>query len=451
MSQTCLANRIKIALAPAFVFLTLAAWNIPVAYAADASAILQSLSHERTQSTQPIEDSAGSMNHFYEALARTAAGQAGAMTRIAHFGDALVQKELLPGPVRILLQKKWGDGGHGFVFGSRPEPWYRPHDAYFKSSNSWISFNMTEESVRDRRFGLGGATATAFKAKAKVKYGTVKRGDIGTKISCFQILFPQEPTGGLIELSLDGKDFGTLNTRGPRYVDAYTEIVAPEGKHWLELRALGKNTRLHGLIMESSGPGVVYDALGVGESGVGTFSSMDIEHWQGQLRHRNPNLVIIGLGSNDITDTLNLSYYRLNMKTLVEHVKSALPNSSIMIMSPLDKSKRVGKEIITHEATPRMVAAQRRIAQETGTAFWSVFDAMGGEGSMAKWRDSSPKLGAGDLVLPTPKGGEVLGELFYNALMQGFAEYLDKNGLPNATPPLPSEDPLKKVEIQKLP
>ena len=53
------------------------------ALAASADGIIASLSRERAAKTQPIEDPNGAMTPFYEALARTAAKQPGAVTRIS--------------------------------------------------------------------------------------------------------------------------------------------------------------------------------------------------------------------------------------------------------------------------------------------------------------------------------------------------------------------------------
>ncbi|MEZ4465887.1 MAG: hypothetical protein R3F43_15850 [bacterium] len=51
----------------------------------------------------------------------------------------------------------------------------------------------------------------------------------------------------------------------------------------------------------------------------------------------------------------------------------------------------------------RIVLAQRRASYEQGCAFWNTWEAMGGEGSMAKWYKSG--LGGGDLTHPTPGAG----------------------------------------------
>ena len=67
---------------------------------------------------------------------------------------------------------------------------------------------------------------------------------------------------------------------------------------------------------------------------------------------------------------------------------------------------------------------QERIAIEEGCAWYSVFDAMGGEGAMGRWFKASPRLGWGDFAHATPAGAKVLGTYFFKALMRGFAEHL---------------------------
>ena len=72
-----------------------------------------------------------------------------------------------------------------------------------------------------------------------------------------------------------------------------------------------------------------------------------------------------------------------------------------------------------------MIPWQRRVAKQEGCAFFSIFDAMGGEGSMGRWYRAQPKLGWADLAHTTREGSRVLGSLFYKSLMKGFADYLD--------------------------
>ena len=417
-----------------------------VALAADAAGIVNSLAKEKAEKTQPIEN-VEALDNFYAALALTAAKKPGALTRVAHFGDSLIEMDLLSGQTRRRLQTKWGDGGHGFVLVSPSKAWYHPMDLYYKPDLKWMGNDMSMMKLRDRRFGLGGAVAICFKAKAKTVVGTDNDGPVGHKVSRFDILFPIEPDGGEVEIKVDGKSLGVINTNGPSFTEGYARIDMPDDRHKLEIKAMKPKTRMYGVIMESKGPGVVYDSLGVNGTGVSSFLKLDHVHWSEQLRHRNPNLVILGFGTNEATSTLDPKRYQRKVERIVKIVKEALPGSSVLIMAPVDKAKKQGTSLVSNSAITKVVEAQRAAAKASGAALWSTFDAMGGEGSMARWYNSTPRLGAGDLMHPTPEGGKVLGDMFYNALMQGFADYLAKKGVPSSAPAAPATT-LQKVEIK---
>jgi len=49
---------------------------------------------------------------------------------------------------------------------------------------------------------------------------------------------------------------------------------------------------------------------------------------------------------------------------------------------------------------------------------------MGGEDAMRRWYKAQPRLAMGDFRHATPAGYEVIGNMFYKALLAGFADYL---------------------------
>ena len=49
--------------------------------------------------------------------------------------------------------------------------------------------------------------------------------------------------------------------------------------------------------------------------------------------------------------------------------------------------------------------------------FWNTFQAMGGEGSFARWQRQKPALGSSDRVHPTPNGAEKIGRWLTAALV----------------------------------
>ena len=97
-------------------------------------------------------------------------------------------------------------------------------------------------------------------------------------------------------------------------------------------------------------------------------------------------------------------------------------------MSPMDRGERKnGGEIDTIPTLPHLVDIEARVASETGTAFFNTYSAMGGQGTMARWYTSEPRLVGADFIHPLPAGAKVVGELLYKALRDGYNEYRVRN------------------------
>ena len=183
--------------------------------------------------------------------------------------------------------------------------------------------------------------------------------------------------------------------------------------------------RLFGVVMESSDRGVSYDSLGVNGAFIGLLSNyMDGEHWIEQLRRRNPDLVILGYGANESEfENWPMDQYEQDTREVVRRIHAALPEVSILFVAPMDRGKRgAGGQVITRPTIPKLVAAQRKLAAETGCAFFDTFTAMGGEGTVARWREARPRLMGGDYLHPTAEGAEIVGALLYNALLKAYEQ-----------------------------
>jgi lysophospholipase L1-like esterase len=69
------------------------------------------------------------------------------------------------------------------------------------------------------------------------------------------------------------------------------------------------------------------------------------------------------------------------------------------------------------------VSIEQKVAADTGVAFFNTYQAMGGEGTMARWYTSEPRLVGADYIHPMPAGAKIVGELLYGALRDGYNEY----------------------------
>jgi lysophospholipase L1-like esterase len=116
---------------------------------------------------------------------------------------------------------------------------------------------------------------------------------------------------------------------------------------------------------------------------------------------------------------------------VIRRVREALPGASILVASPMDRGQRApGGRIITKPTIPLIVQMQHRVALDMNCAFFSTFEAMGGEGTMAKWHEGKGKdhLVGADLTHPNAQGAEVVGRLIYEALINGYTNYKARTG-----------------------
>jgi lysophospholipase L1-like esterase len=385
-------------------------------------------------SEHPIEDPAKALDSFYASLARTDDKQAGAITRITHYGDSPITNDGITSTVRRLMQTRFGDAGHGFILMDRPWAWYG-HDAItFTSGGGWDDQPMGPGS-NTGEFGLGGVSFRASGPGKYARFAPASTGETGKNFSRMEVYYLQEPGGGQFSVSVNHEDAHTVSTVGDAQTSGFHEIKAPQsGENTFEVKSAGGSVELFGAVLENDGPGVVYDSLGVNGAYAGLLvTAMNETHWAEQLRHRNPSLVVINYGTNEsqYASPDQMQRYEKDLREVIRRVRVALPNVSILVISPMDRGKRApGGKIITLPSIPMIVEMQRRVALEERCAFFNTFQAMGGEGTMAKWAMGKGKnhLVGGDLTHPTAEGAEIVGSLIYEALNDGYTKFKTRAG-----------------------
>jgi lysophospholipase L1-like esterase len=136
---------------------------------------------------------------------------------------------------------------------------------------------------------------------------------------------------------------------------------------------------------------------------------------------RDPALVVLNYGTNESeVGMASREAYEKTLRALVDKVKAAAPKASVLIVSPLDRAEKDEKSGAMHTKPiiKKLVECQKKVAAEAGVGFWNMYEAMGGENSMATWVRKG--LAGSDLTHPSPQGAEILGDLLFKALTAGF-------------------------------
>lgn len=370
-----------------------------------------------------IEDPNGVMAPFFKSLADVALKKKGAVVRISQWGDSAIAADGMPSAVRRLLQITFGDGGHGYAMVSASTPWYRRKDVEW-TSKGWKSEEFIRDQAADGHYGYGGVVSEGAPG-AKATWKTVEGEDakVGRAVSRFEVHYQKHKRGGILQVSVDGAEVRRIDTRIEGDREEHVEVVeVADGPHTFEIRNAGEGrVRVYGVVLER-GQGVVYDGLGVVGARDTRWLNAAPEGIDWALKARRPDLAILMYGGNALEDKTTMTWYKERLAEVVKRWKGGLGGRSCLVMTPIDHGERYRGKVRTVKRQVEMMAVQREVALAEGCAFFSIYDAMGGDGAIGRWFDEG--LASGDLAHPTAKGSVELGRLFYQAIMKGLHDWV---------------------------
>jgi hypothetical protein len=366
----------------------------------------------------PIVDPNGSLAHFHERLIGLARGTVTDRVRIAVYGDSNAQADMMTGHMRRVLQARFGDGGHGFVVVGHPKGWYGHQNV--RRGASWevfMNIQVSNDLVADGHYGFANIASQTANGGARAWVATAKEGPVGTRAGIFDVFYFRRPGGGMFDILADGNVVKTISTRADTFEAGIERVTLEDGPHEVSCITRGRGpVRLTGISLERDVPGIVIDALGTGAMNIGHMTWVKSSTRRPMLESRGYDLVVFHLG----TAQGELSVHKALAKNVVEEIRAALPNASILFLTPPDAlAGRFGPG-----SDPRIVSVSRQlreIASETGTAFWDYRAAMGGDASMSTFLRK--KLAWTDAVHLHNKGHELMGDRLMSALLVHNARF----------------------------
>ncbi len=382
---------------------------------------------------QPVEDPKGTLVPFYEALVRTDAKEPGAITRVTHLGDSSIGHDGLPHSIRTRMQDRFGDGGAGFVLIDRMSDNmnYSSKVARISSNEQWEACFLAHLCKNDGHYGLGGHTFWA-NGGASSTISTRNDGAYGRTVSRIELWYAAQPRGGRIKLRVDRQEPEVITTLADALEDRWHEVDVEPGAHDITLSSIGGGqARAYGIVLETDGPGVVWESVSMIGAFTKRLNAFDPDHIAGQIAHRNADLLVLNFGGNDlrriVSGGVNPAEYEAEYGEALGRLKANRPAQPCMIVGVIDHG-RSGSYTIEPTVVDTMIESQRKIAFAHGCAFFDTVAAMGGAGSLRRWRERSPSLAEPDLKHLNNRGRELMGNLMYQALVAGYESYRHQAG-----------------------
>ncbi len=334
------------------------------------------------------------------------------------------------------MQQRFGDGGAGLVLLKRYSPSYKPASVKFSGGEAWTHCYIAYGCRKDGHYGLGGVIVSASSGASTSIATLAEDSPVGTRFARAELWYAASPIGGTLAVELDGQRIREIDSKIPReqsegeLVDRWETIEVEPGPHALKIAAAGGGkSRIYGVVLETEGPGVVWDSTSM----IGAFTKRllgwDPDHIAAQVEHRDPALLVFTYGGNDlrriVAGTLDEDGYVEEAGAVIERVRAGKPEASCLVTSVIDHG-RSGTYEVEPEHVAIMVGAQRRLAREQGCAFFDSWAAMGGPGSIREWLKASPKLAEPDLKHLNRRGRELMGQWIHEALLAGYVGYRER-------------------------
>lgn len=364
------------------------------------------------------------MEPFYSAIDRMTNGNGG-VVRIAVLGDSYIEGDILTADLRMMLQQQYGGCGVGYVPVTSETYGFRRSVRH--SFSGWDSHKVTDaDGSFDRsRETISGEyaipdSAATVELRGQSRY--YSRLDSCDESSIYFRAYAPCTVTASINGSQQRQQFDVQPQHGIQMLTVNGNGSKIGRIRW-SVNASGDNYTFYGATMDCS-QGIILDCYSMRSTAGHNLLGIPEQNLAEYDKLRHYDLIILMYGLNAITPEItNYAGYKERMCEVIDHLKRNCPSSGILVVSVGDRCERRDGEMRTMRGVLAMVKYQRLIAAESGVAFWSMFDAMGGEGSIVKMVESSPREANGDYTHINFLGGRRLAGYFYNALLKGEDEY----------------------------
>ncbi len=359
------------------------------------------------------------MHPFYEALDRISSEQP---VRIAVFGDSFIEGDIFTADLREMLQRRFGGCGVGFLPITSPVSGFRPTVRH--TYGGWRSHTVTDSSNFDKK--KQGVSGHYFLPSA----GARAYVDVCGQAKYASLLDTCE-RATLFFLNRDSVRFSVSVNRGEPQICAPDE--SDEIQMWQTDGRIGAirwtvhkadSAIFYGVAMDGRG-GIVLDNFSLrGSSGL-SLRTIPMQTMKEFNRLRPYDLIILEYGLNIATQRgSNYDGYQKGLLSVIEHLKECFPQAGFLLLSVGDRNYRSSDGTLrTMPGVKNLIRYQEYIAAESGIAFWNMFEAMGGEGSINRLVQAKPSMANYDYTHINFRGGKHIATMLYETLMYGKEQY----------------------------
>ena len=361
----------------------------------------------------PITGNVSQMNYFFNAVKNSD----NAKIRVAHFGDSGIEGDLITADIRKILQEKFGGNGAGMIAITSQDIMFRTTTKQTFSDN-WTTYNVVVGNPDNLPLGMNGFVSVP-NGPAWVKYEATGAYPDTKSFSTVRVFYTNAKKSAL-NYAFNDETQQSVSLIPGNDVKEITLNSTLNAKSFKLFTTMANQAEFFGVSLED-GNGVYVDNFPWrGNSGV-AFRNVKEATLKDFNNLCNYKLIILQFGGNVASPIAkNYNWYENEMIKNIKHLKSIFPESSFLLLGVGDKSVKKGSKFVTDPGIPILIESQKKIAEETGIAFWNSFEAMGGINSMEDWVYSNPPLAMRDYTHVTAQGASKMGQMIAQAILNAY-------------------------------
>jgi len=361
------------------------------------------------------KDSIGMFDGVYQAL-----DQAGKQSvRIMHYGDSQIEEDRISSVIRERFQQQFGGGGAGL-------------QGYFP-----LYFSLTEQASGTEsmpQYYVYGSKS--LRRAGSNRYGVLGRVTVPQTAS--NILYQPKPGMPVRRCHTFNRVALLTRTTEPQNAKVNSRFVSLAPEEPMQINEVpvedGSKTAMiafsslcdvYGVSLHTD-TGVTVDNIPLRGCSGTIFTSMSGNQLKTYAQTMNVRLVILQFGGNSmpyLTAGEAVDNYMNSLSRQIKFLQQWMPGVEFLFVGPSDMTQRKKGIKRTYPVLAEVDRKLCAMAHSNGIAYWSMFEAMGGEGSMIRWAESTPALAGKDYVHFTREGAERVGSMLAESLMMGYKYY----------------------------
>jgi lysophospholipase L1-like esterase len=314
--------------------------------------------------------------------------------RIVHIGDSHIQADWLTERVRELLQNEFGNAGRGLIVPCRVAGTNEPN-------------NFSTMPI-----GIGGITLRTTVPNASMTITPKNWGAPTNSFLTAEVFCDKNEAFDWEIRDANNQIIANVAADDAGQAAQYSTFLLPSlptNSFTLQAKpnATGKQATVYGINLLNNQSGVLYHAIGVNGAKYDQYNKAAL--FAKQLFYLQPDLIIIGLGTNEAQTAVDKAVFKAEIQTLVTTLRTET-GAAILLYTPADSHLRG----VPNPNLPTVHDAIVEVAAEQNLALWDLYELTGGYHSAMQWRVNG--LMAKDGVHYNKAGYYVQGELLYQAL-----------------------------------